>query len=227
MNRKRLGRRTITAVLLGIAALAIGSVFGAARDSDAASTVKPSNSAPPTISGTTTEGSTLTATNGTWDGTAPITYTYAWSRCDQTGGSCAGISGATANTRAERRRRGDLRVTVRATQYRRLHRVDLGSDRGRGSEAGTAGTARHGCPAGTGVIPIADLSLRRRPARDRSVTGHRGNRVALGGHDPGARPVAACGGRPVQGALLYATAVPYNQDSIAPKGRRAQTAAQR
>ena len=30
--------------------------------------------------------------------------------------------------------------------------------------------------------------------------------------------VTACGGRPVQGALVYATAVPYNQYSIAPEG---------
>jgi hypothetical protein len=30
--------------------------------------------------------------------------------------------------------------------------------------------------------------------------------------------VTACGGRPVQGALLYATAVPYNQFSVAAEG---------
>ena len=30
--------------------------------------------------------------------------------------------------------------------------------------------------------------------------------------------VTACGGRPVQGALLYATAVPYNQFTVPPEG---------
>src|SRR5580765_1990505 len=50
----------------------------------------PQNSVPPTISGTTTEG--------TWAGAAPIAFTYAWSRCDATGGACAAITGATSKT---------------------------------------------------------------------------------------------------------------------------------
>ncbi len=33
--------------------------------------------------------------------------------------------------------------------------------------------------------------------------------------------VTACGGRPVQGALVYATAVPFNQYSIAPEATTA------
>lgn len=52
----------------------------------------PVNTANPTISGNNTEGSTLTGTNGTWTGTAPITYEYQWER------SGADIPGATAIT---------------------------------------------------------------------------------------------------------------------------------
>jgi hypothetical protein len=58
----------------------------------------PQNSVPPTVSGTPTEGQSLVAANGTWAGAAPITFTYAWSRCDTTGAACAAITGATNNS---------------------------------------------------------------------------------------------------------------------------------
>jgi hypothetical protein len=55
----------------------------------------PQNSTPPTVSGTPTEGQTLVAADGTWQGAAPIAFTYAWSRCDATGAGCTAIAGAT------------------------------------------------------------------------------------------------------------------------------------
>jgi hypothetical protein len=58
----------------------------------------PQNTVPPTVSGTPTEGQTLVGVDGTWAGTAPITFTYAWSRCDATGAACVAITGATAKT---------------------------------------------------------------------------------------------------------------------------------
>lgn len=59
---------------------------------------KPAVTAAPAITGSTAEGATLTVSNGTWGGTTPITYTYAWSRCDANGANCAAISGATKST---------------------------------------------------------------------------------------------------------------------------------
>ncbi len=83
------GRRWTTALLLAVAAIAIGAVFGSLRTGSAAIAVKPTNQTAPTIAGTAQEGSTLTAGNGTWTGTTPITFTYQWQRCDATGKNCA------------------------------------------------------------------------------------------------------------------------------------------
>lgn len=52
----------------------------------------------PTIEGTTQAGQTLTATIGSWRGTAPISFGYVWQRCDTLGGNCTPIPDATAQT---------------------------------------------------------------------------------------------------------------------------------
>jgi hypothetical protein len=45
----------------------------------------------PSVSGITNDGQTLTASPGTWDGTAPITFTYAWRECDSAGKNCGAV----------------------------------------------------------------------------------------------------------------------------------------
>jgi chitodextrinase len=57
----------------------------------------PTNSALPAISGATTVGSTLSATQGAWSGN-PTSYGYQWRRCDGTGNTCSDISGAGTST---------------------------------------------------------------------------------------------------------------------------------
>ena len=57
----------------------------------------PTDTAPPVISGTAQQGSTLTTSNGTWTA-SPTSYTYQWSHCDTTGANCSAISGAIKQT---------------------------------------------------------------------------------------------------------------------------------
>jgi hypothetical protein len=200
------GRRWPTALLLAIAAIAIGAVFGVAHNGQAASTVVPANTAPPTISGELKVGSTLTATNGTWTGTAPITFTYQWQRCDENGGSCAAISGATTNTYVLKQADGGstLRVAVTATN------ADGPTTATSVPTAVVGTTANTGCPTGTGAIAIADLSPPARLAIDQQVTSP--SLITRSTDQIVAHfRVTACGGRPVQGALVLVTVVPYDQ----------------
>ena len=78
--------------LVGVLALAalLAPAGGSAR-SEAA----PRNTGQPAVSGSTVQGQTLTTTNGTWTGTAPISFRYRWLRCDRLGGGPDGIRCAT------------------------------------------------------------------------------------------------------------------------------------
>ena len=58
----------------------------------------PKNTVLPSISGLLQEGALLSATSGSWSGTEPITYTYQWQLCNELGGSCSNITGATGET---------------------------------------------------------------------------------------------------------------------------------
>jgi calcineurin-like phosphoesterase family protein len=57
----------------------------------------PANTASPTISGAPRQGSTLTASDGTWTNN-PTSRGYQWQRCDSSGGACRNVSGAAGST---------------------------------------------------------------------------------------------------------------------------------
>jgi subtilisin family serine protease len=78
----------------------------------------PAAVARPAVTGTPAVGSSLTADDGTWTGTAPIAYARQWLRCTSTAStSCAAIAGATGATytAASADARYYLRVRVTAT----------------------------------------------------------------------------------------------------------------
>jgi hypothetical protein len=210
---RRFGRRWLTALVLALAAIAIGAVFGSLRTGSAAIAVKPTNQSAPAIAGTAQEGSTLTAGNGTWTGTTPITFTYQWDRCDVNGKNCTPITGQTQNTYTVQH--ADVGATLIVVV------VGTNTD-GNDSEGSnptavvTAAAAPTGCPSGTGVIQIADLTS---PAHlligTGTVTPSPVTRTS--GTIQVHFVVTACSGRPVQGALVYVTAVPFSQFSIPPE----------
>ena len=72
----------------------------------------PTNTAPPAISGTPTQGQTLTTSDGSWNN-LPTSFSYQWEDCDSAGASCTGITGATANSYTLTA--NDVGHTIRAT----------------------------------------------------------------------------------------------------------------
>jgi hypothetical protein len=80
---------------LFLALVLAAAIAGSAAIASAAAGASPSNTSLPTIMGTTRDGQLLTAHNGGWSG-SPTSFTYAWERCDNQGGGCGLIAGATS-----------------------------------------------------------------------------------------------------------------------------------
>jgi hypothetical protein len=219
MHRISIGRRGLTAGLLAGAALVLGAVFGGAGNGSAASAAAPSNQSPPTISGTAEVGQTLTSSTGTWNGTTPITYTYQWRRCDENGGSCSSISGATDKTYALKSVDAGNTIRIRVTAKNADGSATATSVPTAVVKSAPAPppTTKDGCPtSGSGTLAVTSVSA---PARllidgqsiSPSVVSRDASTITLKFH------VSSCGGRPIQGALVYATAVPFEQFSVPPE----------
>ena len=180
----------------------------------AAGATGPVNSSVPTISGTTTVGSTLTANAGTWTGANPITFKYFWEICGADGNNCHDISGATNQT--YQLGPNDPGNTVRV-------RVGASNSDGSGS-ATSAPTAQiaapapppTGCPAlasGATSVPVANvtapalLQITQFTPSPTVITGHTGPLSVT------FKVTDTCG-QAVQGANVYATAVPYAQFTV-------------
>ena len=199
LTQTRLG--FLLAVAIGIL---LGAVFGQPGSGRAAATAKPTPKTPPKISGLAEVGLTLTATRGTWTG-GPTSFHFQWLRCDTTGAACAAIPGATG--RSYTPTTADIGHTLRV---RVTARNSSGS--ATATSAATGVVPPSGCPPGSGVIPITQLTP---PARLDIAKASIKRAVTRSTQSIQLRlTITACGARPVQGASVFATAVPYNQFAV-------------
>ena len=78
-------------------------------------TYRVANTTPPSIEGNARDGQTLTAGTGTWSGGTPISYAYQWQSCNDAGGQCEDIEGATGRSYALSSADLETKLRVRVT----------------------------------------------------------------------------------------------------------------
>jgi hypothetical protein len=184
----------------------------------AATTAAPTNTSPPTITGTAQEGQKLVGHRGTWTG-SPTDYNDFWMRCDKDGGSCANISGADSIS-GYVLKGVDVGNTIRLKVQAKNadgSATEVSTPTAVVTKAATTTTtttttpaAANGCPSKSGTLAVADVSAPARLTIDQTQI--QPNPVTYGTRSLTLRfHVSACGGQPVQGALVYSTPVPYGQ----------------
>jgi hypothetical protein len=220
-------RRSLRFLLLAILGISTAVTLAAVAMATTTKTaVKPSVTQPPTISGSASEGNTLTADHGNWDGSQPISYAYSWQRCDKDGGSCSAISGATQQT-----------YTLKAVDNGNTLRVRATATNADGSSSATSVPTAVVSPAATTTTTTTTATTTTTPPPASNGCATSGGTVAIAGITPPARlnidqfqvspatitygtrsltarfHVSACGGS-VQGALVLVTAVPYGMFAL-------------
>ena len=207
---KRTARKLTPLVALAIASGLVGVVLGGTGTGVAASTARPTNQSPPTITGTPQVGSTLTAREGTWTG-SPTDYDYSWRRCDADGGSCSIISGAEDKTYLLKQVDQGNTLRVRVTAQNADGRTAVTSVPTAVIREAT--TTPPASPCDKNPVVAGEL----KPPERLLIAGQQVSPSTIGGstQEIVARfRITACNGKPVQGALVYVTAVPYNMFSI-------------
>jgi hypothetical protein len=140
--------------------------------------IPPKSVTPPSVSGVAQVGQTLTASSGTWSGSAPMSFVYHWQDCNASGEACSSIPGASSATYLLGE--GDAGHAVRVL-------VTASNAAGSASQASAAMyvAAPAGCT--TTVTPAAGASA---VAND-IVSAHDGDTVCLAG---GSYPFIAIAG---------------------------------
>src|SRR3954469_24271434 len=151
--------------LPAVAALAVVVFAATAGIGSARTAAAPNNTTPPSISGKAQVGELLTANNGTFSGTTPMTFTYQWRVCGNQGEACRDIAGATGNE-----------YTVKAADEGNTIRVVVTAKNSDGTDSATSvpsalitkasgstatTTSSNGCPklaAGASAVAVTDVA---------------------------------------------------------------------
>jgi hypothetical protein len=110
----------------------------------------PVNTSPPSVRGTTTNGSALTADPGSWTGKQPISFSYRWLRCNSAGGECISIG---ANGSTYRLSSADVGHKIR---FNVTARNSLGSTT---VMSGESPTVSEPLPSGAMKLPSGEISI--------------------------------------------------------------------
>jgi hypothetical protein len=208
--------------LPAVAALAVLLFALTAGIGSARTAVAPKNTQPPTITGKAQVGELLKADPGTWTGTPAPTFTYQWRICDQNGGACHDIAGATGNEYTLKS--GDQGNTIRVqVTGKNTDGTDTATSVPSGVIAAASATpaptpapSGNGCPklaAGASAVAVTDVSA---PARLQVDQMQANPSVITAGTKTFTVKfhVSDTCGSAVKGAQVYATGVPYNMLSI-------------
>jgi hypothetical protein len=160
----------------------------------------PAEITPPTVSGSAVVGQRLTATTGTWQGTDPISYSYAWQTCNAGVTNCSGTG------------KTDQTYTVAASDVGKRIRVRVTAKNTAGSSSGlsdtTAVVAGSGGGGGGSAVNVKDVG----PAGERLTV----DKVVFNPNPVTSRNVPIrvtitvkdTKGRLVQGALVFLRSTP-------------------
>lgn len=185
-----------------VASNADGQATATSNPTNVIQSARPTNTTEPSITGNAVVGSRLQANRGQWVGETPITYAYAWLRCNAQGASCGVIPGADNSDYQVRDSDLGRRIRVRVTASNDVGRRTAISNP---TAIVTQGTPP---PPATGTIDASQLQA----AGDRLVVAQ----VRFSPNPLTSRTapitarvqVTARGGRPVNGARVFMRGTP-------------------
>ncbi len=195
--------------------------------------VGPTNTGLPTITGTAAVGQKLTASQGSWASKYLADFSSDWLRCDGAGGNCAAF-GAAGSTYVVAEGDKGSRLRARVTATNPAGTTQVSSDP-TSVVPGAPPVApppppptsppptTAGCPAGKRVAQVGSVTSPARLVVDRQTASPSAIPPASGQDVVVRYRVSDTCGQPVQGALVYAAAVPFGQLATPPEAATGPT----